>query len=102
MPVPANMSRNHITTWLIDRVANHTGLPLGDISAELPLANYGLDSVQAVSLSVDIEDEFGLALPPTLTWDYPTIEKLAQHLAEMLSGASTSDERTPEPSLVVE
>ncbi len=99
MPVPTTISRDDITEWLIDRVASHSGLPRADVSAELPLANYGLDSVQAVSLSVDIEDEFGLTLPPTLTWDYPTIEKLANHLAETLSNDQTEPASVGVPSL---
>src|SRR5438132_9896728 len=40
-----------------------------------------MDSLQAVSLAADLEDWLGQSLPPTLAYDYPTIEALAQYLA---------------------
>ena len=92
MPTSTTMTYGEITAWLVARVSSHTGLPSTDISPELAFANYGLDSVQAVSLSVDIEDHFGLSMPPTLTWDYPTIDQLAKYLVVVTSGCSASSD----------
>ena len=52
------------------------------IDPTLPFAYYGLDSVAAVGVSGALEALLGRKLPPTLTWDYPTIELLAAHLAQ--------------------
>jgi len=46
-----------------------------------PFTFYGLGSVQAVSLTGDLESSWGRTLSPTLAWDYPTIELLANYLA---------------------
>ena len=48
---------------------------------QLPFVDYGLDSVQAVSIVGDLETWLGRSLSPTLIWDFPTIEDLAKHLA---------------------
>ena len=42
----------------------------------MPLAEYGLDSVAALSLCGDIEEEFGLIVEPTVAWDHPTVQAL--------------------------
>ncbi|MGV9268863.1 acyl carrier protein [Kitasatospora sp. NPDC003701] len=68
------------TSWLIERVAYYVQLPPGDVAADVPLANYGLDSVYAFSLSADIEEEFGVPADPTLLWDFETVTALAEYL----------------------
>jgi acyl carrier protein len=100
MQTPIATTYQEVTTWLIDQIASHTGLPRTDISPEQPLANYGFDSVQSVSLSTDIEDEFGLPMPSTLVWDYPTIEKLAEYLVAELSLVSPSAVMKQESELI--
>ena len=94
------ISYQEVSTWLIDQVASHSGLPHSDISPEQPIANFGFDSVQAVSLSTDIEDKFGLLTEPTLVWDYPTIEKLAEYLVAELSVASQFAVKHQESELI--
>src|SRR5262249_14255020 len=58
-----------------------------DIDVGLPFACYGFSSVQAISLSGELGEALGRRLPPTLLYDYPTIEALARHLAEALGVA---------------
>ncbi|MEO1132297.1 MAG: type I polyketide synthase, partial [Cyanobacteria bacterium J06639_1] len=45
------------------------------------LFDLGLDSLMAVELKNRMESSFGCTLRPTLMFDYPTIEALAQYLA---------------------
>jgi acyl carrier protein len=71
-----------LTGWLIDRVAVYLKRAPSEIDPVVPLAEYGLDSVAALSLCGDIEDEFTLVLDPTVAWDYPTVDALARHLVE--------------------
>jgi acyl carrier protein len=47
--------------------------------------SYGLDSVQAMSMVGDLESKLRMRLAPTLAWDYPTIDALAEHLAGRFS-----------------
>lgn len=67
-----------------------------------PLTRYGLDSIDAVTLVGELEDELDLELPSTLFWDYPTIEKSAEYLvsefdiSEALENLESSEEKTEE------
>ncbi|MFW1762810.1 acyl carrier protein [Acinetobacter calcoaceticus] len=46
--------------------------------------SYGLDSIVALSVSGDLEDLTQLELEPTLLWDYPTINALAEYIVSQL------------------
>jgi acyl carrier protein len=70
--------------WLAERVATYVQKAPEDIKPNVPLAEYGLDSVYALTLSGDIEDHLGLVLDPTLMWDHPTIAALTQILLQMV------------------
>lgn len=71
-----------IQGWLTSQLAERLGLELDEIDIEEDFANYGLNSVEAISLSGDLETYLGRRLPPTLLWDYPNIQALAQYLAK--------------------
>lgn len=71
-----------IQTWLITQLAEQLGIACEHIDSRISITEYGLDSIIGVSLAGDLEEWLQLELSPTLLWDYPTIELLAQHLAE--------------------
>lgn len=86
MTVPtAGHSTESLTTWLAERIALYLKREPADIDPDVPLAEYGLDSVAALSLCGDIEDDFGLEMEPTIAWDYPTVQALVGHLMEELA-----------------
>ncbi|QMU78142.1 acyl carrier protein [Streptacidiphilus sp. PB12-B1b] len=67
--------------WLIERVSRYVRRPQEEINVSAPFAEYGMDSVAALSLFGDIEEAFGMYLEPTVAWDHPTVEALARFLA---------------------
>ncbi len=69
-----------LSRWLAELIAKYVRRAPEEIRPDVPLAEYGLDSVYALTLAGDIEDHLGLSIEPTLMWDYPTIETLAQAL----------------------
>jgi acyl transferase domain-containing protein/acyl-CoA synthetase (AMP-forming)/AMP-acid ligase II/NADPH:quinone reductase-like Zn-dependent oxidoreductase/acyl carrier protein len=69
-----------IRTWLVARIAELLRIDPRDVDVHKPLANFGLNSMQAVSLSGELEDWLGTQLAPTLLYDYPTIDTIAAHL----------------------
>ncbi|MCC9312013.1 acyl carrier protein [Kitasatospora sp. RB6PN24] len=69
--------------WLLDRISLYVKRPAESIDPGVPLAEYGLDSVCALGLCGDLEEEFGLAVEPTLLWDHPTLERLTARLVEL-------------------
>lgn len=71
-----------IEGWLVSQLAERLGLEALEIDVEEDFANYGLNSIEAINLSGDLETILGRRLPPTLLWDYPNICTLAKYLAD--------------------
>ena len=60
----------------------HTAGQLGlEIMSDQPLMEAGLDSISAVELSNAISTHFSLELPATATFDYPSMDALADFIA---------------------
>ncbi|MGF1478109.1 MAG: aminotransferase class I/II-fold pyridoxal phosphate-dependent enzyme [Cyanophyceae cyanobacterium] len=77
-----SLTAEAITVWLISRLAERLELQPDEIDIHKDLTEYGLDSIEAVNLSGELENFLGYRLSPTLLWDYPTVATLAQYLAE--------------------
>lgn len=74
-----------IQSWIVSYIAAILEVDSAQINTKIPFDSYGLDSSVAVGMTGDLEDWLGQELDPTLLYDYPTIEVLAQHLAEEFS-----------------
>ena len=81
---PSLPTEQEIKTWLISYLAELTEMESDEIDTNLPFERYDLDSSAAVGLTVDLEEWLGQELDPTLLYDYPTINTLAKHLAEVV------------------
>jgi 8-amino-7-oxononanoate synthase len=79
-------SAEAIEGWLIDKIAEMLTLEPNQIDVQQDFSEYGLDSVEAINLSGELENYLGRRLSPTLLWDYPNIETLAQYLADTTTG----------------
>ena len=93
---PANrqqksQSAEEIASRLISLVAEQLQVPQEKIDIGQPLANYGLSSLAAVSISGKLQEWLGRQLSPTLLYDYPTIESLAQYLGGLETGVNRKD-----------
>lgn len=83
--------------WLINQLADQLSLDPSTIKVSESLTRYGLDSIDAVTLVGDLEDWLDLELPDTLFWDYPTIEKASQYLADNYElDSALANAQTPE------
>lgn len=71
-----------IQSWLVSQIAEELGVEPDDIDIQVPLDSYGLESTQVMLLASKAEKLLGFQLSPILLWHYPTIESLAQRLAE--------------------
>ncbi|WP_354643035.1 acyltransferase domain-containing protein [Kitasatospora camelliae] len=63
--------------WLTARLSHYLGR---EVEEDVPFTEYGLDSVAALSLYGDIEEEYGPVIDPTDVWLYPTVQELAAYL----------------------
>jgi len=70
-----------ITSWLVTQLAERLDLPVEEIEIHKDFTEYGLNSIEAVNLSGNLENFLGRRLDPTLLWDYPNIQALALYLA---------------------
>lgn len=79
---PKNLhTATEIQDWLVSYVAELLEVDLDKIDITISFERYGLDSSAAMELSGELEDWLGRELAPTLVYDYPTIEALAQNLS---------------------
>jgi len=62
-------------------------LPVEEIETSQSLLNYSLSSVTAMMLVGDLEEWIGLTLPPTLVWDYPSIDAIVDCLVAQAAGS---------------
>ncbi|MET0335926.1 MAG: amino acid adenylation domain-containing protein, partial [Rhizobacter sp.] len=63
-----------------------TELPAARVELDLPLEDYGLDSMMVHALNAQLEGDLG-KLPATLFFEHRTLRALAQHLVEHCSEA---------------
>ncbi|MEM1168084.1 MAG: aminotransferase class I/II-fold pyridoxal phosphate-dependent enzyme [Cyanobacteria bacterium P01_H01_bin.35] len=74
--------RDNIKSWLVSQLAERLEVDTSEIDIERDFIDYGLNSIEVVNLSGELENLLGRRLPPTLLLDYPTIESLAEYLVE--------------------
>ena len=74
-------SQEVIEGWLIDKVAESLQIDPHEIDIDQEFSDYGLDSVEAINVSGELENYLGCRLSPTLLWDYQNITSLAEYLA---------------------
>ena len=90
---PTERQTSAVENWLVDNIARRLGVSTKEIDRAEPFASMGLDSVQTVRLSADLEDYFNLKLSPTVIYDYPNISSLAAYLTN-----STTSNQQPTTS----
>ncbi|MHA7476161.1 acyl carrier protein, partial [Burkholderia pseudomallei] len=73
--------------WLAARGAARLGVPAARVDRRRSLLDLGLTSQDLVSLAGQLRDATGEALLPSVLFDYPTIERLAAHLADTCPAA---------------
>ncbi|MDO3110494.1 acyl carrier protein [Mycobacteroides abscessus] len=74
------MTAPPVGDWLANKIAGYLSILPDQIDRDRNLAEYGLDSVYALTLCGEIEDEFGLTMEPTFAWDHPTVHAMAKEL----------------------
>ena len=80
-----------------DAVSKILGIP---VSENEPLMAAGLDSLGAVELRNRLEGSFGMQLPSTLVFDYPTISALSGFMAGKIGQLAPDSDDSPSAELV--
>ena len=63
-----------------------------DIDDDANLGDYGVDSGAAVALIGELEEEFGIELSPTLVYEHPTLDSLAEASGQSVADAHADDD----------
>ncbi|WP_411550939.1 type I polyketide synthase [Mycobacterium shinjukuense] len=85
---------------LVDLVRSHIATVLGTVTPEAidpdkAFQELGFDSLTAVEMRNRLKSATGLALSPTLIFDYPTPNRLAEYLRTELAGVPEQIEHSP-------
>jgi acyl carrier protein len=75
------MTSEQLESWLIEQLSRQLKCSPGEIDPVRRLEEYGLDSLEAISLTGEIEVLIGRPVDPTILWDHPTIRAVARHLS---------------------
>ncbi len=86
-----------ITGWLKTQLAPLLRCSPEEIDATARFETLGLDSATAVRMTMDLEDWLGRPVDPTMLYDYPTIDRLADALARNDGDGAGSMELLPAP-----
>lgn len=82
-PIP--ISERDVERAIVETIAATLQVSPDEIDVHRGFADYGLDSMQLVSLSGDLERLLDRRIPETVAWDYPTIHLLARYLVDPAS-----------------
>jgi acyl carrier protein len=84
--------RAALMEWLVVQVASTLEMPSDAVDVGRNLEDYGLDSMQAVGLTGDLQSWLGIEIPPTAIWDNTTIESTCEFLMQLIAtGQSAKD-----------
>ncbi|XVQ10808.1 SDR family NAD(P)-dependent oxidoreductase [Spirillospora sp. CA-255316] len=89
------ISEDAIRRHLIEQIARRSRITAAEIDPDRPLEEFGLGSRDAVAVAGVLEQLLGRALPATLVWEHPTINKLSVALADIASGAASTAATAP-------
>lgn len=80
------MTIDDVRNMLVKAAAAEAGIPPADVATDQPFTAYGLDSMAALSIGMEIEDSCGLSdLPSGLLWDHPTVDSLTEALWSLMN-----------------
>ena len=79
-----------VLSWLTLKFADWLEVAPDELDSQQPIASYGLDSISAVTLSIQLEEELCVELDTAVLWDRPSLESLAEHLLEKLNAAGVT------------
>ncbi|BFV60921.1 hypothetical protein KCMC57_up60250 [Kitasatospora sp. CMC57] len=83
------MTRQQLTEWLREYLADLLDVTPEQIGTDLPLEQLGVDSATTLVLSADLTAHLGREIRPGEIFEHPTVEGLAAHLGGTALGVPT-------------
>jgi len=91
------MTSVQLETWLVEQLSRQLKVSPREIDPVRRLEEYGLDSLEALSLTGEIEILLGRPVDPTILWDHPSIRAVAAFLTASPDGARVKAGSPGEP-----
>ncbi|PQE06757.1 polyketide synthase protein [Rutstroemia sp. NJR-2017a BBW] len=100
-PKPSLKTSNNVVTQVMSIIADEAGIDATALEADSDFADFGIDSLLALTISGRLLEELGIELQSTMFAEYPTVKELTTFLNRDSGYSSpahpTSDEE-PEPA----
>jgi amino acid adenylation domain-containing protein len=84
---------NSILNFLKEQIAFHQKMTIEQISESSSLYDFGLDSLTAVEIKADLENELGVEIPLTILFSNDSVKSLAQKVIEIIRSDFTKSSR---------
>ena len=81
----AKPTAGEIQEWLRIAVAGLLELPPGDLEPDVPLSEYGLDSIYVEGVCAEIEDRYCITMEAEVVWQHPTLRRLSEAWVALIS-----------------
>ena len=94
------MTRAELQDWLATHLARALGVDPKGIALDMPFQAMGLESVDLLEMSGELEDVLGRTVDPTIIYEFPTIIELADGLTAGPRAAPERRERDVEAESV--
>ncbi len=95
-PSVGDMQRSQLEGWLRAQLGGLLGVAPDALDPTARFKTLGLDSARATELVARLSVHLKRALPPTLAWEYPTLERLAVHLTASTGAGPSAKEPAAE------
>lgn len=74
-----------VLAWLTLKFADWLEIAPDELDSHRAISSYGLDSISAVTLSVQLEEELGIELDTAVLWNHPTDENKRSRAGEAIN-----------------
>lgn len=88
----ADMSQDALSLWIQQWLSCKAHIAIADIPLDAPLDGLGLDSIDLIQLSAELEAWLGNVLDHTLVYEKPHINALAEALIELAKTSKPAEE----------
>jgi acyl carrier protein len=78
--ITTQLTAESLTAMLRLKISKALSVPQESLDMDHSFNSYGMDSMSAVMLVGELEEQLEAELPTTLFWDYPTLKELSEYL----------------------
>lgn len=81
----SDISHQSVVDFVLNKVSQRTHTPLEQLTGETPLADVGVDSLNAVLICGYLEEKYELEIEPMIMFQYKTADQVAQAIIQMMA-----------------